>query len=347
VNPKKDSIPNKFWITKFPATTSFIEQGTSENSKGIWIIGDQSISKLVIAAYLISKEHCSAGGAVCRLSSMKLALLPEEFFSQLQLWATMGGKIDETSPQWITYQKGIEKENTDALLPRVTPSALRDCQSRLEGAKEAYKKGQLDLFSLPSLGQINWGYCCNTCDARLFCNQNILKHTPTNFQPVLNENYPCNAVSIEPLRWMDSIKNDSAGLLHCYSCGTVVGSWHWGPTECPWCNNELSAAFLITLRHLTYISPRVQPRRRRSDSTMLTAPIIKFFAGDKKKNGTTTPVNSPVEANSYEQLPDHIQKVIRAAKISTEDVNANWTLCKNIIHYCSKVRVTSRDFVCI
>ena len=137
LNCKKKPVAKRDWINHLQRTTSILEEGTSKG--GVWIVGEESVIKLIIGAFIIHNMKVSAHEAMLKLVEMQHVALTEDLFIQLQLWAKMGPKFDLEYLPWVESQstepisspRGRKTQNPSAS-PKIRRRLVNsDCKSRI------------------------------------------------------------------------------------------------------------------------------------------------------------------------------------------------------------------------
>lgn len=138
-NAKKNTILQCNWILHFEEIHKTFADVSSSNGS-LWIISNtKSIIKLLVASYIISKKQQSLHGAISLMNNLLKVPLNECLFIQLQLWAAMGGKIDEEFEPYKRYKKGTLNYDTKYTTGRVFLLTEDEKQGKLGAAQTQFK----------------------------------------------------------------------------------------------------------------------------------------------------------------------------------------------------------------
>ncbi|MBN3284335.1 DUS12 phosphatase, partial [Polyodon spathula] len=220
-----------------------------------------SRSAAVVTAFMMKTHSLNLSDAYVKLQNIKPDVkIIEEFLDQLELYETMGCKVDETSPVYKQYRlrKVTEKYPELKNLPREVFAA--------------------DPTS-PGQTQSSEAICrCRKCRRALFRSSSILNHTPgtgpaafahkkfSHLTAVCGDQSQCTSHFIEPVQWMEqALLGVLDGQLLCPKCSSKLGSFNWFGEQCS-CGRWVTPAFQIHKNRVDEIKHLQIPGLRRENS---------------------------------------------------------------------------------
>ena len=138
LNTKKQPVPRKNWILHFTEINAAIMDGVQAGST--WIIANtKSEIKLVLVAYLVTSQKLTLHEAISSLSKLRKSNLTEELFIQIQLWAAMGGVMDDSFPPWRLYRSEIHSNDSRPISSRFRTSSMEKVVERSLEARRHFE----------------------------------------------------------------------------------------------------------------------------------------------------------------------------------------------------------------
>lgn len=343
LNTKKHIILEKEWILYLADIHTLLTDGESGS---VWILSEEKqIVNFIIITYLISVKNKSIAESFKALGSISDAPLSENIFYQLQLWSGMGGKLDSSFHAYAVYQEDTLNKQKRFFMPAKTCINISlESETKLSDVAAKKLDGSFNPYTLPEIGSdLNWGYCCKNCKRRIFSSSNIINHNEdTTAQPLLNDDYKCSVVFVEPLRWMHQLGELKTGVLHCYGCFTEIGCWSWKKTKCSTCKHSVPVAFQIETSALEFVS---RPVDNSTPKTRVRSNIFSkklFGSALQKQASNDNDALTTIIARNSSELPKLAKKNISKSKLSLETCDEHWILMKRIFLFTEKLRIKEK-----
>ena len=143
LNSTRKPVERTKWIYHFPTIYQFFADAVEANDNLYVISKSGAFAKMAVLAFLIGYEHNTLAQSVTSLKALRQEVFPEALWHQLQLWAAMGGQLDENSSHWQRYQESI-KRTTESIS---RSSSFIDAPKRFNEAVKDYR-GSSNRFRL-------------------------------------------------------------------------------------------------------------------------------------------------------------------------------------------------------